>query len=743
MPIYDNSSKTFTVDDLGGPNCITMLVRGLDIKHWCEYFRFMAVIDSNADPYDNFNVVVRFWVPEEGNSSHALFEFFSDLIPVVGGSRDNVIDFSAYVLSPYDYFYVTLLIFMDEGLTSVSFDLKNCCLISPSSSLLLTNPDGVHTQSQGWLLNDLSTYNVGVLYRVFKDALRHRHIYGEVLTVDTGIPHFASLSLLSDQNPVHTVVYANGVPLIYTTDWSFSQKLTLLAAGYTHAFNSDIGRMVTADGLDIGLLTAYDNATFTWHVNSTTVINSGASISITGGTGAGVAESGSLSEITIVDGSYDGVVAYSIDYLGLSMFIHFSDKKIIEAEDIIPIHCPVERREGYYCNNLIAGNSRYCDENGNVLEIVGVDAWGTFARDVAEVEVDFYSSDKLDCAFNGSSLSLTYTINGITTFTYGDSVNGGEARIFCGFDSSASPISIIAIYAKKYFGGALQSSSNFEQIARTNFPFWAPSCNQAVEQTLSFAFAGPDWRAVLDHPGDEDETHAVLLKDGVPVPDSEIWTFINDSTIELIDAEYDSSSAFILRYNAKIEMVFETDLSSLTGFDNIYMTPLADMFLAGAPIEREINTTETVKFSAQGVGRLKHISNGVIGNATVVRQMVGSQLTLPNSAVKSLRDDSITIDPKYYSENAYYSVNYKAIIPEIEDYADYLIQWSYFDGSVWTAYRDWDGRELLPKKFFANGGLNTINLYRLKLVFSNVQDYNMLVVRGAGLFLLSPYEWEI
>lgn len=80
------------------------------------------------------------------------------------------------------------------------------------------------------------------------------------------------------------------------------QILMLLSSGYVDCIPADIGKQVKDDGVEIGLLVAYDNTLRRWMIDSTSTIASGSTITITAGTGAGTAdESSIITKIKTVD----------------------------------------------------------------------------------------------------------------------------------------------------------------------------------------------------------------------------------------------------------------------------------------------------------------------------------------------------------------------------------------------------------------------------------------------------------
>ena len=66
-----------------------------------------------------------------------------------------------------------------------------------------------------------------------------------------------------------------------------SKIITLLAAGYTNCVADDIGKQVTDDTVQIGLLLGYNNTTHEWWVDATVIVASGSVMAIVAGTGAG------------------------------------------------------------------------------------------------------------------------------------------------------------------------------------------------------------------------------------------------------------------------------------------------------------------------------------------------------------------------------------------------------------------------------------------------------------------------
>lgn len=71
----------------------------------------------------------------------------------------------------------------------------------------------------------------------------------------------------------------------YYNTWG--QMVELQAGGYTSCLPSDIGKMVTDDAANLGLLLDYDNTLRLWYVSTSTVVAAASTMAITAGTGAG------------------------------------------------------------------------------------------------------------------------------------------------------------------------------------------------------------------------------------------------------------------------------------------------------------------------------------------------------------------------------------------------------------------------------------------------------------------------
>jgi len=73
-----------------------------------------------------------------------------------------------------------------------------------------------------------------------------------------------------------------------------NQALTLLVGGYVNCVGGDVGKQVQVDGEEFGLLDSYDNPTRVWKVSTGKLIPDGSTITITDGTGEGIADGDSV-----------------------------------------------------------------------------------------------------------------------------------------------------------------------------------------------------------------------------------------------------------------------------------------------------------------------------------------------------------------------------------------------------------------------------------------------------------------
>ena len=449
----------------------------------------------------------------------------------------------------------------------------------------------------------------------------------------------------------------------------------------------------------------------------------------------------SATQIQITDPAYTPGATYTIDYYTAEAFTRFSQAKIDGATENISIHSPVQRRQGYFCNNILDGDNRYYDSNDDVLEIMNVDAWGVSATDIMDVDVDItLGPDEITCTFASFTPQTVSYVKGQTlTFNFGTASDGGLVKVYCGI--TAAVVSLSAKYVKKYFTGIIDTNKNLEFVDSDNYPYWKPAADSIESEDLTFSYVGPDWEAPLTYKSTQDKTKCLLLRDGEPIPDT-YWDFVDEETITLDNAEYDSSAVYNFEYETLIEAEFIIDISTLSSIDDLYLLPYTDIFVAGLVVQRETDKEETVRFDTLGRGRLQFISNNVIGDVSILRTTPDGETEIPVSAIQRLADDEIVINPVYYRQDAYFSVSYKAIITDIEKFAEHSLEWSYWTGSAWTTYIDWNG-DYVPARYYDTGSVLFTDEIKLRITLSNVESKDKVQLRGLGIFLLNPYSWDI
>ncbi len=94
------------------------------------------------------------------------------------------------------------------------------------------------------------------------------------------------------------------------TGWIQTKPVTLIAGGYVSCIASDIGKMVTDDGGNLGLLVEYNNTTRVWMVAASATVTDASVMAITAGTGAGTSTASSVVTMTSLSGNGDNFDLY-------------------------------------------------------------------------------------------------------------------------------------------------------------------------------------------------------------------------------------------------------------------------------------------------------------------------------------------------------------------------------------------------------------------------------------------------
>lgn len=773
MPILDDTVRDISIDDDTPDKCgVTVQVRDLGITRRCAYMLFTAWLKSTTA--NNFKIKIHFWVRDEPTHATNMFKFSSAEITVTP-AFDQAIQFQQFVLSPYDYFFITIEITDFNGNDPVTFKLSQCRLTTINDPLIL--------QETGLLMGTASMTNLGWLGRNFQDAMHKFYVFDEPLTVSVTTLQ-GDTAEVTDQDYDHTVVYKTtpaGVTTQLASDgvaWTFIDSDTVQIS--TAQFYTNVNTFINPAGNRYTLVaTPLPNVRpgtaiihFTQGGVAHTITDNGAGLFVD----AGHLDPGGANSIVYSTGAVDITFAapidvvvgepnmdyssytWTIDYIGIGPSYRYSDTKQDLALKNLASHAPMQMRKGYFCGNIVDGDNRFYDASDDVLEIIEVDAWGV-SDNVMTVIVDI-TPGAPDTAHvhlgTFPHLTQNYVRGTILEFNFGNATSGGTVWLFCG--PVAAVMNLTADYAKKYFAGAFLPGtySNVDYEYRQTFPYFKPACNSMENEDLTFVYHGGSgtYRATLTYPSTQDKDYCVLLKgddDSIPqyvAPATTLWDFVDATTIYLLSVEYDSTKTYNFEYQTLIQADCEIDISDLTGsYNDFYLSPYVDAFIGGYPSTYEVEKTETISIDQLGRGFLKYTSNNDSGDITVRKVTPAGEEEVPNSAIQYLSDNFIVINPFYYSDDAYFIITYMSQITEIVEYGTYTLQWCYLNPvtSTYTAWADWDGSECLPHRHYksATETAEAIDMIKLRIIFDDVTDADLVFLRSMGLTVLNSRSWDI
>ena len=323
-------------------------------------------------------------------------------------------------------------------------------------------------------------------------------------------------------------------------------------------------------------------------------------------------------------------------------------------------------------------------------------------------------------------------------------VSGGDA-VDIDFVAESYFLAISSSYVRRFFSGVIEEATkhSLEFVDRSNFAYWKPSCNSLASEIVTFVLSVYSvYIATLSNDFDGDLTKCLLMRNGVPIPQT-LWSLAGTNQVVLAFDEYDSTAIYTFEYGALIQAEFLVSVASLSAIPQLYYLPYVDVFVGGNDVETEVIKTHQVVFDSSGRGTLNFVSNNNPGDVVITRIMNGNQLVLPASAIQQLADDKIVINPVYYSDQAYYSVQYLAQIAQIDRFADYALEWSCFESGVWTPYKVWNGKDYVPSRYYNMGYASFVDQIKLRITFSNVLDKDVVNLRAVGIYNLSPYGWDM
>lgn len=770
MPIYSDAVQAISIANDGNNDGISIQIRGLGKSHWCRKYTFGAWLASTCAA--DFKVKVHYWVREDTAPYAYLFHFTSGDTTIPNTGVKTFVTFEDYILSPYDYAFVTLEISDWNGNNPVTFDLSNCSFTTVNDSLFM-EPDGI-------LLDSASMLNVGYIERVFQEAEHKKVVRMESLTTYvSGAKHLADLSYTSDQVVANTTVYKSkfgAMVTMPTTDWTFHTGDIIEIIAY----NPNESYFIDYTSVSFGIRFSDDKlngATDNVNLHSPLQVDKGYYCNnIIFGINRYYDEFGNSLEIVDVDawgigtedvdsvtvetdvatnsitctmGSFVLPITHAYSYGNIVDF-DFGDENF-GAQVRVFCGAPLTHTKILGAGDGTAGAYTFSIDNTSlgVLEIEG----GTVTITATKAALPLMVATDVPGAFpagtwGGDGAGTIDYSTGDITITFSNAVLI-DTNIICEYSYN---ITLEAFYSRKYYEGTLINKVNLDYQERVNYPFLKPPTSSLVTVTPSFTAWGADWRAVLNLDSDLVTDDCLLTMDGEPIPRLDetgavLWYFDTEKSIVLVNAEYDSTASFSFTYSVLMQAEFEIDISSLNihKYDHLCFLPYVDIFTAGNVEETEIDRTELVRFDSSGNGTLHYISNGDIGDVNIIQTSPNGDLTLPNSAIRSLRDDQITIDNIYYRNDAYYSVTYKTLISRVIKYDDWTIEWSYYDttAAAWSTYTTWVNDEYVPQYHWNGATHEVINTYRLKITFNVVTDSTKVYFRNLGLYIINSRSWDI
>ena len=116
------------------------------------------------------------------------------------------------------------------------------------------------------------------------------------------------------------------------------------------------------------------------------------------------------------------------------------------------------------------------------------------------------------------------------------------------YNADGTPKNLKGSITEADFSNCTIVNCDFSAADPFKFSYVYPLYENQTGETLSFIPAGPDYVASLSYDCDEDQEAAVLLEDGIPVPNS-YWVFASSTTVQITGAYYNSSATYTINYN--------------------------------------------------------------------------------------------------------------------------------------------------------------------------------------------------
>jgi hypothetical protein len=416
------------------------------------------------------------------------------------------------------------------------------------------------------------------------------------------------------------------------------------------------------------------------------------------------------------------------------------------SRDLIQGHLAINKIDNAYPRAFADGNFRVFNNEGDSMIVVSFDH--NNGIDTETINVTYLTgTDEVKVTTSLGDDTLSYTGPDFYNFQITSGGDIEDIKVWVDVEKSADPgpvniDDIDTTVVRKYLKGSLVAQNGFNFIDRGEdwFDHYRPKELSRFEETLTFSFVGPDWEAALTYDAIEDKDLCLLLRDGIPIPDT-FWDFVDSDMISLDNAEFDSTATYIFRYKLDISMTMEIDISGYTGIDEFYLLPLVDIFNPNRSLTGEVDIEETVNFDSAGDGTLNFFSNERIEDVEIRRVDVDRIFVLPADGIVELINDTIRINPFYYSGTSYYVVSYKGLLADVDSYADVIISWQYQkEDTTWSSFVEWDRRTLVPHRYFET---TVKNVQKIRLRAKVNTENELLFLRGMGLVFVSLRAGEI
>jgi len=455
----------------------------------------------------------------------------------------------------------------------------------------------------------------------------------------------------------------------------------------------------------------------------------------------------------------NGTVLYSKPAHDTGMIIDLIDSEQIlddqynEYSDVlerrvIQAHTIREKVDHGYPRAFIDGDFRVFNDQGDSMQVTQFewDSYGDY--DTIDVSYNVGTND-ITCTTLLGSDTEQYVGPQMYDFTITSGGDEQRIKVWADFEKSSDPGpisigSISTVVVKKFLKGSVTEWAGLDSVVRapTLFNHYRPVEKSMYSETLSFVWnIGMNrWEATLTYAAVVDKNYCLLKASEVPVPD-DLWDFDGDQLIYMDNVDYDSSAVYEFEYRLDIHIVHEVDLTAFIGLSEMYMLPFTDIFRKRLSSVAEIDFEENVAFNNIGSGVLRYFSNENTDDVSIRRIRGVTEVLLPPSAVLELDENIIRIDSSYFSTDSTYIVRYKGVVAMPSSVASVDATYRYQKEDLsWSAWIDWDGRSLVPWKYF---DVTVKQVQKIQLRADIFTEDDTVFVRDGGVIVLSLRAGEL